>query len=1045
MKRIYKIFAIAAVVMAAAGCVKEQFEPEVIEVETVEDGEGAVVGAYLPSTADTKVSHTMDAANKLIKTAWEKNDTIHYYQIYGTGMFFQQDSISTDGKFTQFANANARLYSNTNMIFSYPVAYKNSSGGNIRIQNLDGTWEYTMKNMDYLYGFVTTDSKKVIPNIEFKRTTAFLEIKDLSFPADVNATIKTIYVMSPSMGNRTTFDINKSTATVYRDATIVIQPEDYKIVNGKVEGDKVIYGAFMPTAEAAAGDKCQLMFQTEDGTMYEKTWTASSKYTPGNMYTVTGDVTKPIAFNIEFADPDVKASLVYYGVDKNGDGEISNLEAQVVTTLGWMFSGYSWLDTFNEFQYFTGVTTFDANNSGTSGGFYNCVNLKEITLPSSITLIGSDAFNGCTSLEKFVVPESVKRINAGAFRNCTALKDITIPSTVEYMGEGQTFRGCTALKTLTWPSSTTTINASMFQDSGLETFTIPENITEIGNSAFEGCTALKTITIPASVKKIGQAAFKGCTGISTFAVPSGLETIGNESFYGTGATSFTIPASVTSIGQKAFNSNPNITSFTIEEGSAYFVSEDVSMVAKTSGETVEAISFFGNKTEITFPENVTKIGNYFAQGSPDLEKVNIPAVSSLGTGVFMDCPKLTTAVYAAEATTTGNNTFQNCTSLVNVTLPEAITQIGSNLFSGCTALKTLSIPSGVSKINSNAFSNCSSLEELSLPSALTEIVSNLFMGCTSLKKIEIPSSVKKIGNSAFSGCVALTELNLPESITEIPSAMIENCTGIKTITIPESVTKINSNAFKGSGLTSFTFPSKVTTIASNTFANCADLKSVTIPSTITKIDMWAFSGCGIESITIPEGIKEVTMYSFQNCANLATVTIPSTVTKIAMYAFDGCSSLKTVNWPATPALTIIDQNAFKKNTSLESITIPASVTKLGNSVFDGCTNLKNVTLSEGLTTIGVWTFQNCTSLKSITIPASVNSYGSSIWNGCTALEEVIILSTTPCNISANVFPFATNDDLVIYVPDSAIDAYKAHASWSVEQFAGRIFAISTRQ
>lgn len=1042
MKRIYKIFAVAALAMAAVGCVKEQFEPEVVEVETVENGEGAVVYAYLPSSADTKVSHTMDAANKLIKTAWEKNDTIHYYQIYGSGMFFQQDSISTDGKFTQFGNANAKMYSNSNMVFTYPVLYRNSSGGNIRILNLDGTWEYTMKNMDYLYGFVKTDSKKVVPNIEFKRTTAFLEIKDLTFPSDVNATIKTIYVVSPSMGNRVTLNINNHTATVYRDATIVIQPEDYKIVNGKVEGDKVIYGAFMPTADAAAGDNCQLMFMTEDGTMYEKTWKASSKYTPGNMYTVTGEVVKPMAFNIQFEDPDVKASLVYHGVDSNGDGEISNLEAQVCTTLGWMFSGYDWLDTFNEFQYFTGITTFDANNSGTSGGFYNCKNLKEITLPSSITLIGSDAFNGCVSLEKFVVPESVKRINAGAFKGCTGLKEITIPSTVEYMGEGQVFRGCTSLKTVTWPSSTTNIPAMAFQDSGLETFVIPDNITSIGNDAFNGCAGLKgEFTIPASVKTIGTGTFTGCSGITAFTIPSGLESIGNQAFFGTGASEFAIPASVTSIGQKAFNNNPNITKFTVEEGSAYSVSDDVTMLIKTSGTDVEAVSFFGNKTEVVFPENLTKIGNYFAQGSPDLEKVTIPAVSTLGTGVFMDCPKLTTAVYAADATTTGKNTFQNCTALVNVTLPESATLLDNNLFSGCTALKSVSIPSSVTKINSGVFTNCSSLEDVVLPSSLTEIVSNLFSGCKSLKKIDIPASVTKIGNTAFKDCIGLTELKLPEGITAIPSGMIEGCTGITSIALPETVTTLGSNAFKNSGLTSFTFPSKVTSIPAGLFTGCVGLKTLDIPATITSVNA-AFEGSGIESIIIPEKVKTLQMAAFKNCTALKTVVLPAGITSLPMNAFYGCTSLTSVEMPG---VTTINMWSFQYCSSLKSFTVPEGVTQLMNQIFDSCTSLETINLPTTLTKFGAWTFQHCTSLKSITIPAAVNNYGSSTFNGCTALEEVIILSTEPCNISANVFPFTTNDDLVIYVPDSAIDAYKAHASWSAEGFAGRIFAMSTRE
>lgn len=1041
MKKLYRIFAAAALLLTSVACVEEQY---IAPSEDLYFGENVVISAALPSSSDTRVSYNMDAASKLMKTSWEAGDVIYYTTGSGSGTAFTQTGpISEDGKFTQFENSSVKLSANKEMLFTYPVSYKTSSSGNLRIYAHDGTIENIMKDMDYLYGYAKTDANKVIPNIEFDRLSAFLEIKDLSFPADANVTITRIYVMSGSMGNRAYLDISSKKITVYRDATMVINPVDYKIVNGKVEGDKVLYAAFFPTAEAAAGDECSLMFQAEDGTMYEKKWKAGSVYSAGNMYSVTGEVVKPVTFNIQFEDPVVREILTseWYGCDKNGDGELSNVEASLITTLNWMFYQNPNIEKFNEFVYFTGVSTFIGSNSTGGGGFFECTKLKEITLPPSVNVIGSDAFNGCTSLETFNVPETVQKINAGAFRNCTALKNITIPATVSYMGEGQTFRGCTALKTVEWPAATTTIPGSTFMDSGLENFTIPANITEIGASAFENCTGLKSIAIPSSVKTIGQKAFKGCTGISTFTIPSGVEKINNEAFYGTSATTFSLPATVTTIGQKAFNANPGITKFTIEEGSAYSVSEDVSMIIKTSADIVEAVNFFGNKSEVVFPENVSKIGNSFAQGASNLEKVSIPAVTSLGSSAFADCPKLTTATYAAEATTTGNNTFQNCTALENITLPTAITQLGSNLFSGCTSLKSVVIPDSVTKINSGVFTN-TAIEELVLPASLTEIVNNLFSGCKSLKNITIPESVKKIGqnafkdcvsltkidipasvtsfgNSAFNGCTGLTEIKLPSGITTIPNSFIFGCTGIKSIDLPESVTTIQANAFKGSGLTGITFPAKVTKIESGLFENCADLKTLVVPETITTIGSNAFKASGLESIKLPATVKKIDMSTFEDCASLKSIEMPG--------------------------VTSFGNNPFKNCTALETITVPEGVTSISTWCFQGCSALKTVNLPSTLKSFSTWAFQDCKSLKSITVPANVTSWGSSTFEGCTSLVEVIVLSTTPSSISATVFPFETNDELVIYVPDSAIEAYKAHEAWSAEGFAGRIFAMSTRE
>lgn len=79
--------------------------------------------------------------------------------------------------------------------------------------------------------------------------------------------------------------------------------------------------------------------------------------------------------------------------------------------------------------------------------FKNCVNLKEITLPESLTIIAYDAFFGCSSLTKVVIPDNVTEIEKTAFYQCTSLTEATIGRSVISIGE-KCFDGCKKLATV---------------------------------------------------------------------------------------------------------------------------------------------------------------------------------------------------------------------------------------------------------------------------------------------------------------------------------------------------------------------------------------------------------------------------------------------------------------------------------------------------------------------------------------------------------------------------------------------------------------------
>jgi len=148
--------------------------------------------------------------------------------------------------------------------------------------------------------------------------------------------------------------------------------------------------------------------------------------------------------------------------------------------------------------------------------------------------------------------------------------DVVIPKT--YNGENVTgigdraFQYCTGLTSIVIPNSVTSIGESVFVNcTGLTSITIPDNVTSIGMMTFFRCSSLASITIPDGVTSIGTAAFFECIGMTSITIPDGVTGISNEAFYGcSGLTSITIPDSVTSIGIDAFYGCSGLTSITFE-------------------------------------------------------------------------------------------------------------------------------------------------------------------------------------------------------------------------------------------------------------------------------------------------------------------------------------------------------------------------------------------------------------------------------------------------------------------------------------------------
>lgn len=348
-----------------------------------------------------------------------------------------------------------------------------------------------------------------------------------------------------------------------------------------------------------------------------------------------------------------------------------------------------------------------------SHAFLNCKKLASITLPNSVTYLGennptsiegSGAFEGCESLTSFTFPSSYasrnlpsftfkncknlatinwngynpKRLNSCAFWDCDKITWSQIPQSVEELGDN-CFYLCdaltsvdlsrikkmdtgvfwaTPLTSVEWPAAVTEIPANTFRACGQLTTIkgIPgqpgawDNITKIGEDAFNQCTALTTIKLPAELKTIDAQAFRTCINLATVDYGTKVETIGDGAFWYTRALKkFFFKGSVKTLGADAF---------------------------RESGLTC----------------------------------VHLKGDMTIGKEAFMKCTSLKYVEFPATSLTTqpltyvAESMFEGCTSLPFITLPTTVTEIKTKAFDGCSSLKYVNIlAASPATLGANAF------------------------------------------------------------------------------------------------------------------------------------------------------------------------------------------------------------------------------------------------------------------------------------------------------------------------------------------------------
>ncbi len=436
--------------------------------------------------------------------------------------------------------------------------------------------------------------------------------------------------------------------------------------------------------------------------------------------------------------------------------------------------------------------------------FSGCCNLTSITIPQKVTSIDKTAFESTGKLYEIInqsnVPLSIDETKSTRviidaygnkqFKNNEPFELITTDTgfrfthyngqyrLVAYLGadeiitfpdhiNGETYtvgKMSGYLRNITLSTGITAIEDNAFstfriengiikysENTTLTSIIIPENVTSIGESAFEYCYNLESVIFTGNVqlRHIADDTFHGCSSLTNITIPEGVTSIGEGAFTGCEKlTSITIPNSVTNIGDMAFFHCSSLTS-------------------------------------ITIPDSVTSIGYWAFEGCSSLVYTEYNNGKYLGNAnnkclCLVDVMDATVTTFTIPETTRFifGSAFEGCSGLTSITIPDSVTSIGDSTFYGCSSLTSITIPDSVTSIGNFAFFRCSSLTSITIPNSVTSIGDYAFDGCSSLTSISIPSSVTSIGGDAFSWCSSLTSITIPDSVTSIGNSAFKGCNNL---------------------------------------------------------------------------------------------------------------------------------------------------------------------------------------------------------------------------------------------------------------------------
>ena len=439
-----------------------------------------------------------------------------------------------------------------------------------------------------------------------------------------------------------------------------------------------------------------------------------------------------------------------------------------------------------------------------------------------------------------------------------------------------------------------------------------------------------------------------------------------------------------------------------ETDSSYFTWTDGDTTSTVTGFSEEGLAVYnaGNLTKLVIPK-----------------KHNNLDVTEIKESAFSGKDKLTEVTISDKVTSVGNSVFSNCTELKEITIPISLNVSHSDnrssnewaVFYNCTKINKVNFTKGTGEgfeyySDSAKHDNMATHHfytpwyysrnneiEVTMEEGITSIGINMFSNCTGLTKLDLPSTVHSIGANAFSECTLWNTNIKLSNLTKIGEKSFYKCENI-------------SGEFKISN--------DIEGIPNYAFYNCEKLTgNIKIPEKLTSIGKYAFYGCaGITgTLEIPSKITSIDEHVFDNCKNIEKVIIPDTVTSLNTNSFGNCTELKEITVPISLNVSNGDNYSsgsavFYNCTKINKVNFTKG-TGEGFEYYADTTNHRGmhpfytpwhysrkndmeVTMEEGITSIGINTFYECEGIEKINFPSTLKSIGERAFYSINSITEI---------------------------------------------------------